>query len=29
MDINPGNNPKIIAMFIYGFLILNFSLDKQ
>ena len=29
IDINPGNSPNIIAMFIYGFLSLNFNLDKQ
>ena len=29
MDMNPGNRPRIIAMFIYGFLSLNRSLDRQ
>ena len=29
MDMKPGNSPSIIAMFMYGFLSLKRSLDRQ
>ncbi len=29
MDMKPGNRPRIIAMFMYGFLIRNLSRERQ